>query len=91
VPEDTERLRAVALCAWFWRPSQVTLYTQTVAQWAPFDMEIRRFTDRTYGILAEFTGSLIIGGPPHRSEDTLEYTTEPGSGSGRLERLRGLA
>jgi hypothetical protein len=54
-------------------------------------MEIRRFTDRTHGIVAEFTESLCVGIAPHRSEDKLESTAELGSRSGRLERLRGVA
>jgi hypothetical protein len=32
------------------RESTRKLYSQTIAQWGPFDMEIRRFTDRTHGI-----------------------------------------
>jgi hypothetical protein len=34
-------------------------------------VEIRRFNDRTHGIVAEFTEVLIYGNAPHRSEDRL--------------------
>ncbi|WP_262296545.1 hypothetical protein [Microvirga sesbaniae] len=30
-----------------------------IAEWAPFDVEIRRFNDRTHGIIAEFTEVIV--------------------------------
>jgi hypothetical protein len=38
-----------------------------------FDMEIRHFTDRTYGIVAEFTGSLVA----RRAEVKTSWSTTP--------------
>jgi SAM-dependent methyltransferase len=34
-------------------------YADLVAQWAPFDLEIKRFNDRTRGIVAEFSEVII--------------------------------
>jgi SAM-dependent methyltransferase len=34
-------------------------YADLVAEWAPFDVEIRRYNDRTRGIVAEFTEVVI--------------------------------
>lgn len=34
-----------------------------IAQWTPFDVEIRRFNDRSHGIVAEFS-EVIIGSKP---------------------------
>ncbi len=34
-----------------------------IAQWAPFDVEIRRFADRTHGIVAEFTEVVVCAKP----------------------------
>jgi SAM-dependent methyltransferase len=35
-----------------------------IAKWTPFDVEIRRFADRTHGITAEFTEVIICSKPP---------------------------
>lgn len=38
-------------------------YADLIAQWAPFDVEIRRFNDRTRGIVAEFSEVVICRKP----------------------------
>jgi SAM-dependent methyltransferase len=34
-----------------------------ITEWAPFDVEIRRFADRTHGIIAEFTEVIVCAKP----------------------------
>ena len=32
---------------------------ELISEWTPFDVEIRRFSDRTHGIVAEYTDVII--------------------------------
>jgi hypothetical protein len=56
-----------------------------------FDVESRRFNDRTHGIVAEFTEVIIYRKRPTGVKTGSGSTAELGAGSGRLERLPGIA
>ena len=61
---------------------------ELIAKWTPFDVEIRRFSSRTHGIVGEFTEVIVCTRPPLNSEVSVSVCTNvghgrpPGSGHG---------
>jgi SAM-dependent methyltransferase len=55
-----------------------------IAEWAPFDVRVYRFADRTHGILGEYTDLIVCTKPASAAGDrTAVEPTPPATGLGR--------